>query len=150
MTITTYDICKNLITAIERYRPLKYFCRNKFKKQPKIFFEIDENNPPANEDVPIIALYQGSIDYSEPTAAKRTITFACAIKDDDVDKSVGEGMYKGYRTVETLETLIYNAIDKYIDERLRDMSIIDVGSTGVKQYYPFFHSTRVLEIITRR
>lgn len=148
---TTYDICTGLIEAIRAYKPLYYFCKKAFKKQPHIYFEIDENNPPPRSDMPLIAFYQGGVEYDEPGIAARSISVGCAVFDDrksDADDAVG--MYKGYRTAEIFETLVFKAIDSYIDESKMNLSLIDVGSAGVKGYYPHFHSIRELKLITGR
>ena len=149
--ITTYDICKSLLEAIDEYGPLKYFCLHKFEKRPNLFFGIDEGKPPTNDETPFIVLYQGDIEHNEAQGVKRNIIIGCAILDKDQDETTSRhSLYGGYRTAEKMLRLAYRAIEKYCNESERDLSIIGEGSTSIKPFHPYYHGVRTVEIITAR
>lgn len=149
--ITGYCLCRNLIKAIANYAPLQDYSANKFGKQPKFYYAVDETDPPSKDDAPFIALWQDIIDFSEPATIIRPLNVGCVVldagteSDDYIDKA-----YKGFDTIENFERLVFAAIECYADESEIDVSIIDSGEARFKHYYPYFHSVRAMKFVTIR
>lgn len=151
---TTYDLCKAILKAIKSDTALSTFCNDNFAKQPLYFFEIDPENPPSRDDMPLIALYMNDVEHSQPGVDVRGISIGCAISDDDTATEESTiGLYKGFETIEKLEALVFAAIEKFADESATtpaEISIVEEGKTAIKCYYPYFHSFRQIKVSTER
>ena len=151
---TTYDLCKAILKAIKSDTALSTFCNTNFAKQPLYFFEIDPDNPPSRDDMPLIALYMNDVEHSQPGVDVRGIGIGCAISDDDTaTEETTIGLYKGFNTIEKLEALVFSAIEKFADESATtpaEISIVEEGNTAIKCYYPYFHSFRQIKVSTER
>lgn len=151
---TTYDLCKAILKAIKSDTALSTFCTTNFAKQPLYFFEIDPDNPPSRDDMPLIALYMNDVEHSQPGVDVRNIGIGCAILDDDTATEESTiGLYKGFNTIEKLEALVFAAIENFADESATtpaEISIVEVGNTAIKCYYPYFHSFRQIKVSTER
>ena len=151
---TTYDLCKAILKAVKSDTALSAFCNTNFSKQPLYFFEIDPDNPPSRDDMPLIALYMDDVEHSQPGVDVRGIGIGCAILDDDTATEESTiGLYKGFNTIEKLEALVFAAIEKFADESVTTpakISIVEVGNTAIKRYYPYFHSFRQIKVSTER
>ena len=141
-----------MIEAIAAYAPLQEYSAYKFGKQPVFYFQADESNPPAKNDMPFVVLYSDSADYSEPQAIIRPVVIGCAVEDQEIDddNDFAKGMYKGFETAETFERHVFDAIECFLQESEQNCSILDAGEAVIKAYYPHFHSVRQLRIITER
>jgi hypothetical protein len=151
---TTYDLCKAILKAIKSDTALSTFCNTNFAKQPLYFFEIDPENPPSRDDMPLIALYMDDVEHTQPGVDVRGIGIGCAISDDDTaTEETTIGLYKGFETIEKLEALVFAAIEKFADESVTtpaEISIMEPGKTAIKCYYPYFHSFRQIKVSTER
>lgn len=151
---TTYDLCKAILEAIKSDTALSTFCNDNFAKQPLYFFEIDPENPPSRDDMPLIALYMDDVEHTQPGVDVRGIGIGCAISDDDTaTEETTIGLYKGFETIEKLEALVFAAIEKFADESVTtpaEISIMEPGKTAIKCYYPYFHSFRQIKVSTER
>lgn len=151
---TTYDLCKAILKAIKSDTALSTFCNTNFAKQPLYFFEIDPENPPSRDDMPLIALYMDDVEHTQPGVDVRGISIGCAISDDDTaTEETTIGLYKGFKTIEQLEALVFAAIEKFADESAAtpaEISIMEAGKTAIKCYYPYFHSFRQIKVSTER
>lgn len=149
--ITGYNLCVNLLQAIATNATLVAYCNTKFSKQPKLYYAVDELNPPSKDDAPFICLWQDSAEFSEPTTINRSLVIGCVVSDSTLETGtyVTKG-YKGFDTIENFERLVFNAVDAYIKEASMNVSILELGDAVYKHYYPLFHSVRRMQIITER
>jgi len=141
-SITTAELCAEIRNAIATDSALLAWCVAQFGKSPSVWVGIDEENPPAASQYPVIALLK--IDQIRGGSKDENVwelTLGIAVSNNGIVTSGITYTYTGMLQAETLRELaedsIYRAKLSSADSDGQSMSIND---------YPLFISFSVMTI----
>lgn len=149
--MSVYSAAKTLITAIKADATFVAYCTTNFSKQPTYFLGLDEESPPLNDSLPMVVIMPNSSNIVDNQHQAFSIGVGCACSDGTITAATGLTEYKGFETIENFSKALFAAIQRHYDEENSANTLYSLESwteLRIESYYPDYHSTREIGVIS--
>jgi len=142
MTMTTAELLKEIQKAIVYDKAIDDWCKDKFDSYPTCFLGIDEQNPPAPDDYPVITIVGVTQNRSDTSRELSwDIDLGVGIISETVSAEEGSKTYEGFLLAEDLREQAENAIFG-----IKPARITTTGEAGTISYHPLYVSYSTINV----